>query len=307
MSLLQALAELPPPTESAVRYGDHPRNQLDFYRAQSLGPTPVLIYFHGGGWKANDRTQIRQRKIAQEALDNGVSLISADYCFITGPDARVYPGPMLDAARVVQFVRSRAADWNLDPGRIAICGNSAGGAMALWVALRDDMADPASDDIVERQSTRVRCVLATNTPTTLDPNIIRQRVGGTPDIHRGLLALFGAKSISDLDGPGFAAKIREASAVSHVSEDDPPIHLFFPKSNPASAPLPESASFSAVIHHAMFGKILEEKCDEAGVVCILNHEGMQASCSQLEFLKEHLTGRPANTGDPAGALQRGNR
>lgn len=46
---------LPPPIE--VRYGPHERNVLDFYRADADDPTPVMIYFHGGGFTVGDKRE----------------------------------------------------------------------------------------------------------------------------------------------------------------------------------------------------------------------------------------------------------
>ena len=54
--------------------------------------------------------------------------------------------PLEDAARALQFVRSKAAQWNLDKQRIGASGGSAGACSALWLAFHDDMADPNSQD-----------------------------------------------------------------------------------------------------------------------------------------------------------------
>ena len=46
----------------------------------------------------------------------GITVVSANYRFVKGDDqAAPYPAPMLDGARVVQFVRSQAKQWNIDP------------------------------------------------------------------------------------------------------------------------------------------------------------------------------------------------
>jgi acetyl esterase/lipase len=65
-----------------------------------------------------------------------------------------YPVPFLDAARAVRTVRARAAEWNIDPGRIGIMGFSAGGHLASTVGTHFDPGNPAADDPVERAGSR---------------------------------------------------------------------------------------------------------------------------------------------------------
>ena len=45
-------------------------------------------------------------------------------------------------ARAIQFLRTKAKEWNFNPARIAVIGGSAGAASSLWLAYHDDMADP---------------------------------------------------------------------------------------------------------------------------------------------------------------------
>jgi hypothetical protein len=57
----------------------------------------------------------------------------------------------------VQFLRMKAKEWNLDPKRFALSGNSAGAGISLWLAFHDDMADPTDKDPIARESTRLWC------------------------------------------------------------------------------------------------------------------------------------------------------
>ena len=142
------------PTQANISYGPHERNKLDFWRAESDRATPVLVFFHGGSFKAGDKANVLTRSIFGECLAAGISVVSANYRFSS--DAP-FPASMHDGARAVQFVRSKAKEWNIDPAHIAVSGTSAGATLALWIALHDDLADPSSPDPVARQSTRVQC------------------------------------------------------------------------------------------------------------------------------------------------------
>ena len=82
--------------------------------------------------------------------------------------------PLHDAARALQFVRSKAGEWNIDKQRIGASGGSAGACSSLWLALHDDLADPQSDDPVARESTRLWCAAVSGAQTTLDPQQMKE-------------------------------------------------------------------------------------------------------------------------------------
>ena len=81
---------------------------------------------------------------------------------------------MNDAQRALQFLRSKADEWNIDKTRIAASGVSAGACASLWLALHDDMADPQSLDPVARESTRLFCAAVKAPQTSLDPKQLRE-------------------------------------------------------------------------------------------------------------------------------------
>jgi acetyl esterase/lipase len=61
---------------------------------------------------------------------------------------------MQDTTRALRLVRSRAADWGVDPARIGIIGFSAGGHLAAMAAMHGDPGNPAAADPVERAASR---------------------------------------------------------------------------------------------------------------------------------------------------------
>jgi acetyl esterase len=92
---------------------------------------PTLVYFHGGGWVwANVDTHDRMTREYAEA--GQVAVVSVDYAL--SPEAK-FPQALLECAEVVRFVSERGAEWSLDPARIFVGGDSAGGNLALATAL----------------------------------------------------------------------------------------------------------------------------------------------------------------------------
>jgi acetyl esterase/lipase len=277
------------PTAADVRYGKYDRDVLDFFQAKTTTPAPVLIYFHGGGWVGGDKKSFHPAPI----LKLGISVVAANYRFTTGtPDAAPYPAPMLDSARAVQFVRSKAKEWNIDPNRVALTGGSAGAVISMWIAYRDDMAKPDSDDPIERLSTRVTCIIPQSGPTVLDPKIILKRVGGSPTIHPAMLPFFGVKTIEELDAPEKQKLIADASPITHVSSDDPPTFLqyAFPL---GGTPLPPETPINTSIHHGEFGVMLKEKLDAAGVENVLQTKDDGSDpMAMLKFVLKHLKPEP---------------
>ena len=161
---------LPTPTHANVPYGKHERQVLDFYQAKSDKAAPLLFFIHGGGWMSGDKFN---PDFLAKCLDAGISVVSINYRLTQDAVvANITPPvkPCLeDAARALQFVRSKAGEWRIDKGRIGGCGGSAGGFTALWLAFHPDMAEAASADPIAHESTRLRCVLAFVPQTTLDP------------------------------------------------------------------------------------------------------------------------------------------
>jgi len=259
------------PTHADVRYGPHERNVLDFYQAKSDKPTPLLFYIHGGGWMGGDKNGVNVKPY----LDAGISVASVNYRYISQAQDVSPPvkAPLHDAARALQFVRSKAKEWNIDKQRIGASGGSAGACSSLWLDFHPDLADPKSDDPVARESTRLWCAAVNGAQTTLDPKQMKE---WTPNSRYGGHA-FGftgdaAKKLPQFEE--FLAKrdtilpwIAEYSPYALVTKDDPPVYMTF------SAPPALGQDQKDPTHTANFGVKLQEHCRELGVPCELYYPG----------------------------------
>jgi acetyl esterase/lipase len=263
----------PAPTLANVAYGKHERQVLDFWKAESASPTPVLFYIHGGGWVNGDKSGCTH---IDKYLKAGISVVSINYRYVTQAIvAGVKPPvewPLRDAARALQFVRSKSAEWNIDKTRIGATGGSAGACSSLWLAFHPDMADPNSSDPIACESTRLWCAAVVRAQTTLDP---RQMKDWTPNSRYGGHA-FGFmpdpdnKGTRDTQFSQFLAAresilpwIAEYSPYALAKADAPPIYLIY-STPPALGQIQKDPT-----HTANFGVKLAEKLRKLGVECEL--------------------------------------
>jgi acetyl esterase/lipase len=121
-------------TRTDIEFADHDGTKLfgDLYLPKGRDKAPLLVGVHGGGW------QIGNRKFYTHwgayLAENGYAVFAIDYR-LSKPGAKTYPGAVYDVKAAVQYVRAKAADLGVDPERIALIGDSAGGHLAALVAL----------------------------------------------------------------------------------------------------------------------------------------------------------------------------
>jgi acetyl esterase/lipase len=264
-------APRPDPTFANVAYGTHERQVLDFWHAKSDQPTPLVLYIHGGGWQNGDKISLSGPEI-KRYLTAGISVAAINYRYVKQAAALKIEPPVKasleDAARALQFIRSKSKEWNLDKKRIGATGGSAGGCSSLWLAFRDDMADPKSDDPIARESTRLYCAAVNGAQTSLDPKELREWM---PNYGYGAHA-FGFKDFEAFyDGRDKVLKwLKEYSPIEHVSSDDPPIFMEYPSQKvlPVVGEKQKDPTHSAVL-----GMKLAEKLRAVGVEVILVYPG----------------------------------
>ena len=262
------------PTFKDVAYGPHRKQVLHFWKADSVKPAPLLVFIHGGSWTGGSRTDQRFCALLPHMLKAGISVASVEYRFIQEATAdKVVPpvkGCLVDAARAVQFLRSKAGEWGFDNTRVALSGGSAGACSSLWLAFHDDLADPKSTDPVSRESTRVLCAAVAIAQTTLDPQQMRE---WTPNsVYGGHAFGVGGRGVKAFDE--FLASrekllpwIAEYSPYALVTKDDPPVYLSY------GTPPALGKEEKDPTHTSNFGVKLQERCKSLGVACELVYPG----------------------------------
>lgn len=124
----------------------------------STEPAPLLIWVHGGAWRFGTNRGLREvevmtpegprtnrQTLMRRALqEHGWAVATINYRY---SHQAIFPGDLHDVKEAVRFFRARAAEFGINPGRIAIAGGSAGGHLSMMVALAGpDAAGYASGD-----------------------------------------------------------------------------------------------------------------------------------------------------------------
>jgi acetyl esterase/lipase len=297
-----------PPTHADVSYGPHANNVLDLWLVSSAQPSPLLVFIHGGGFRGGDKRQFDDNLI-KNMHKEGISVASINYRLtkagLLAEGENIYPAPMHDGARALQFLRYNAPNYNLDKTRFAATGGSAGGCMLMWLGFHDDLAQPDHDDPVLRESSRLQ-VLAPK--------------GGQSCVHGPtVLKWFGVDSLnlskqkgvvqssSDVKQPTAEqlALGLDASPITHLTSDDPPIYLFY---NGPNDPVNEQTPWGTWVHHPVFGIKLKEAMEVyLGMECHLEYKDgppVTAYESQQDFIIRKLKSLPTKAikgGPQAGA------
>jgi acetyl esterase/lipase len=114
--------------------------QLDIYRSPLPGPNPVLLWFHGGGFVAGDKSGDVSAYL-NAAVDDGWDILAVNYRLTTPDGQNEFPTAIQDAKRAVRWVKANAEEQDWDPNNLAAMGESAGGNIAAMLAASTNEAD----------------------------------------------------------------------------------------------------------------------------------------------------------------------
>lgn len=246
----------PAPSHANVRYGPYERNVLDLWLAQSDAPTALVVYIHGGGF-VNGSKDGASPTMIKECLAAGVSFMAINYRFRSSAPIQDI---LRDCARSIQFVRSQAKTYHIDPARIASYGGSAGAGTSLWLAFHPDLADPKAQDPILRESSRLVAAGAINTQATY--NVLRwPEFLGKPNSEweksNETAAFYGAKSAAALQQA--QAILDDVDMLKLVSQDDPPVFMY------SSQPDGALGNRGHYLHHPIHARTVKQACDANGV------------------------------------------
>jgi acetyl esterase/lipase len=115
--------------------------RYDHYRPLGVGgPTPAVVFVHGGGWTGGDPSQAAGN--GMHFAKRGIATISISYRL--APMHR-FPACLDDVRRGLRHVRARADEFGVDPDRLVLMGLSAGAHLAMLAHVARDVAALAPD------------------------------------------------------------------------------------------------------------------------------------------------------------------
>jgi acetyl esterase len=125
-----------------------PGHRLSADSAAVSSATPCLVYFHGGGWTIGD-LDTHDNVCRHLALYGRCVVISVQYRL--APEHK-FPAALEDAIDAVRWVAAHAAELHIDPARMAVGGDSAGGNLAAVaaIAVREEPASPTGLTLVHQ-------------------------------------------------------------------------------------------------------------------------------------------------------------
>lgn len=260
-------------------YNSKARTKFDIFIPESETPTGLVIYMHGGGFQSGDKSFVYEvqrdgdwdfPEDIKEILTEKIAFASINYTFMT----EASPGGLkcfLDASYAVQYFKHNKDEFNIDPDRIVLAGNSAGGGMALWVATIEDLSRPNSEDIIKHQSTRVRGAVSRRSQCSydlkrwvddvfIDYEISMDQLLADEDFATAMELLYELDSIDEI----FSLQATQQRAVldilRHISADDPELFV----SNRYGGDQ-EPVSYSQYNHHVFHVRELIEACENVGL------------------------------------------
>lgn len=135
----------------------------DVYVPSSEGPHPAIMLMHGGAWQLGDENFYAD-DWGPYLAERGYVVFSIQYRLSKpGGAYPTWPGCLLDCKAALQFLRGKAAEYKVDPNRIAVGGDSAGGQLAALLALTQDWpayAKKYPNEPFANVSTKVKAVVS---------------------------------------------------------------------------------------------------------------------------------------------------
>lgn len=176
---------------------------LDVYFNSSSKSVPAVVLIHGGGWKSGNKNQMQF--MAQEIASKGYSCFAIEYRL--SPETK-FPAAILDVKSAIKFIKINAKNFNVNPNKVAVLGCSSGGQMAALIGTTNgNLAFEDKND--KKGNASVQAII------DMDGILAFKH----PESEEGKVAGFW------LDGT-YEEKPetwKQASALTHVSKNTPPI------------------------------------------------------------------------------------
>lgn len=193
---------------------------LDLYSPRGVSKAPLIVWVHGGAWRSGDKSSMPLGALLRE----GYAIASVDYRLTP---VAPFPAQVHDIKAAIRFLRAQAAEFGIDPARIGIAGNSAGGHLAALVGVSN--GHPQLEGSVGRHrehSSDVSAIVSFYGASNLQTILAQSTPHGLGVRIPALQLLLGGQPEKKPD----AARL--ASPVAHIDPRDPPLLLIHGDQDP---------------------------------------------------------------------------
>jgi acetyl esterase/lipase len=213
--------------------GGHEQQRLDLYLPEKAGGVrPLVVWIHGGGWEAGRK----EDSPAQWLVGKGYVVASINYRL---SKQAVFPAQIEDCKAAIRWLRANAAKYHLDPDRVGVAGDSAGGHLVALLGTTGNVKELEGNLGNPEQSSRVQAVVDFYGPTDFvswDPNFNKYA-------YSVITNLIGVPPQEDKE------KARKASSVAYVNKDSAPF-LILHGDKDGIVPLAQSQSLAEALKKA---------------------------------------------------------
>jgi acetyl esterase/lipase len=187
------------------------------------GPYPAVLHFHGGGWQAGDKSHGHGRIV--KLAKAGYVAVSVGYRFAP---KYAWPLQVYDAKAAVRFLKEHSKEYNIDPDRIGVTGDSAGGYLALMLGFTDKADGFEGAVKPTAPSTRVQAAVSFCSAGDFTRSLQRKL---TPELDAQITAYYKkplSQVIYEFTGTRDPndPKLEKMSARTYVDAGDPPVLIF---------------------------------------------------------------------------------
>lgn len=275
-----------------ISYGPYRENTFDIFMPNSTRLTPLVIYIHGGGFLAGEKENPYNAMWSgnwdfpgeiRTLLTNNIAFASINYRLLAfeGDQDGVLKS-LNDSKRCLQYIRAISDVLNVDKNNILLCGSSAGGGTAEWLAFSDDMADPSNPDPVLRESSRVKGIAVKATQASYDLERYetdisteydfswREYFKEDPDMKPRFLSFYGMGNLNEFYTEPIKSYRRKVDMLGIMSTDDPEFWV----SNPQT-PVVIPTRANILNHHAFHARTLKEWADSIGIPNVVSYGDYQ--------------------------------
>ena len=272
-----------------ISYGADKKNKLDLWVADTKLKTPFVIYIHGGGFGAGNKSAAYTKdnfKKIKKLLENNISFATIDYRFKNNDDFLLTS--FNDAKRALQYLKFYSEKFNLLKNKVALMGVSAGATSSLWIGLQDDLSDKKSEDLVLRESTKVSCIVGIAAAHSLN----LKRWKDMANVDEAYLKSIFEKYLGKMDTEKWMERsfnknyISEVDFFEKMDSNDPPIFII----NYGKNTKPKNiADFH---HNPLHAKLLKNRADSLKIKNVVYAPGIgiidKSNKGIVDFLIENL-------------------